>query len=105
MKIQETFTAELTVKTSQKYLLLKSSIESSMEMALKTEQPAIEKVDLFGFRAGSVLADFDIIVTDAEAAKNITTSNIEAAVHAAITTGYFSGISVNTTYLPSVKSK
>ena len=105
MKIQETFTEELKDKSSAKYKSLKSNVESGLETALKQSQPAIEKVEVTGFRAGSVIADFDMIITDTAAAENITANNLQPAVHTAITTGNFTGISVNTTALPTVQGK
>ena len=105
MKIQETFTPALQNKSSAKYQSLKSNVESGLETSLKKTQPAIDKVDVKGFRIGSVIAYYDIIITDAEAAKDISTSDIKSANDKAITTGAFPGITVNTTYLPDVQCK
>ena len=105
MKIQETFTEDLNDKNSVKYKSLKSTVESGLTTSLKNSQPAVDKVDVTGFREGSVIADYDIIITDAEAAQNISASDMKSAVDTAITTGNFIGITVNTTYLPHVQCK
>ena len=105
IKIQDEFTSELTNKSSVKYQSLKSNIESGLKTSLKKIQPAIEHVDVTGFRAGSVIADYHIIVIDANAAENITTAKMQSAVETAVTTSNFTGIAVNTTFLPQVQCK
>ena len=105
MKIQETFTPALQNKSSAKYQSLKSNVESGLETSIKKTQPGVEKVTVTGFRAGSVIADYDIIITDAEAAENISADTMQSAINSAITTATFTGIAVNTTYLPTVQGK
>ena len=86
-----------------RYLTLKSNIEAGLEAALQKTQPAIEKVEVTGFRSGSVIADYNIIITSSAAAVNITVSTIKSAVNTAISSGNFSGIPVNKSYTPPVQ--
>ena len=105
MKIQATFTRALQNKSSAQYQNLKTNLENGLETSLKKSQPGIEKVEVTGFRSGSVIADYNIIVTDENAAANISSDNIQSAVNTAITTGNFSGVAVNTSFIPTVQGK
>ena len=104
MKLQVEFTAELGDTSSSEFKSLATDVEGSLLPELKKTLGAIEAIQVTGFKQGSVIAEYNMIFTD-PTAENLNASDVQTAVHTAVTTGNFTGLNVNTTYLPVVEGK
>lgn len=98
------FTPELKNTSSPAFKSLKKDVEDNLGREIKKNMPAVDKIDVYQFRSGSTVADYNIIVTDAKAAETLNASSVQSAVNTAITSGNLSAsLAVNKTYLPSVE--
>ena len=101
MKIEAQFTPALNDSSSPQFKALADNVGNSLLVELKKSLP-VEAVQVERFKEGSVIAEYNMIFTDPEA-ENVNASSVQDAVHSAVKNGNFSGLSVNTTFLPAVE--
>ena len=104
MKFQKNFTSALNDSTSREFKKLAKQVEDSLIIQLKQTTPWIDSVQVTKFRAGSVVAEYDIIITDPTAADNVLASDVQEAVEMAIRM-WPPDLAVDTSFIPSVRGE
>ena len=79
---------------------MEETIEDGLLQPMTESLQGVKKVDVFGFKDGSVIALFYVFM-DVNAPK-VNVSSMQSAVDYAITTGNFSDLPVDRTYLPVI---
>ena len=98
MKLSMNFTADLKDPNSKLFKETKAKVESGLAAVKKT--PGVADVIVTGFRSGSVIAEFEVVMKPGEKLPEVST--LEAAVSDAIKNGDFSGLPVDKTYVGKI---
>ena len=85
---------------SAEFINLAKSVEDGLLQPLKGSLQGVKDVNVYAFKEGSVVALYNIIM-DVNAPK-VNVSDMQSAVNNAITTGNFTGLPVDKTYLPVI---
>ena len=94
------FTADLNNPNSTQFKSLANDVENALLPPLKKALPSVVDVDVYGFRAGSVIAEYNIVMDpDAPA---VNTSQLKSAVTSVISGGNVTGLNVDTSFVPPV---
>ena len=105
MKMTKEFTPALADTSSAGFKSLAIDVQNALLSNVKATLPSLEAVEVTAFKNGSVVAEYNMIITDPNA-ENVTAAQVSAAVETAITSGNFSGgLAVNTTYVAPVTGK
>ena len=96
------FTADLNDSNSQQFKSLASDVENALLPPLKRSLPGVVDVDVYGFRAGSVIAEYDVVM---DPDVTVSTSQLQSAVTAVISNGNVTGLNVDTSFVPPVQGK
>ena len=96
----ENFTEDLTNPESQHFKSLASDVKNGLLPALKEAMPGVVDVDVYGFRPGSVIVEYKIIMDpDAPA---VNTEQLKSTVTGVISSGNVTGLNVDTSFKPPV---
>ena len=67
---------------------------------IKKNLPDVEDVEVTGFKAGSVIAEYNVILKAGVAVLSV--SRMQSAINNTIKTGTFIGLTIDTSYIPTV---
>ena len=101
LKIAQEFTADLRNTNSATFQTLASQVKENLLPAIKKNVAGVEDIEVTGFSNGSIVADYNIIMS--AGATPVNTSTMQTAVIKTITTGTFTTLAVDTTYRPVVQ--
>ena len=96
------FTEDLNNASSPQFKSLASTVERSLLPPLKVNLPAVEAVQVYNFKEGSVIAEY-FVITAPDAVVNA--SMIQKSVQKTISSGSIENLNVDTDFVPSVESK
>ena len=100
MRIKVNFTQDLNNPQSAGFKNLAESVEDGLLQPLKESVQGVKGVDVYRFKEGSVIALYNVIMD--RDAPTVNVSDMQSAVNNAITTGNFTGLPVDKTYLPVI---
>ena len=95
-----TFTEDLNNSSSSAFFNLANKVEKALLPPLKKALLAVKKIDVYGFKPGSVVAQY-YIITDADT--SVDASQLQSAITSVVTSGNVTGLNVDTTYVPTLK--
>ena len=101
LRLEVNFTAELNDTNSLQFKSLARDVEDSLLPPLRNALPSVSAIDVYGFRPGSVIAQYNIIL-DANAT-SVSPSQLQSAVTSAISIGNITGLNVDTSFTPTVQ--
>ena len=94
------FTVELNNTNSTQFKSLAIQVENALLPPLKRSVPDVVDIDVYAFRPGSVIAQYNIVIDpDAPA---VNSSQLQSAVTNVISSGNITGLNVDTSFTPSV---
>ena len=97
------FTADLNNPNSTQFKSLANDVENALLPPLKRSLPGVVDVDVYGFRAGSVIAEYNVVM-DPDATP-VNASQLKSAVADVISSGNITGLNVDTSFVPPVQGK
>ena len=80
---------------------LARNVEDSLLPPLRNALPSVLAIDVYAFRSGSVIAQYNIIL-DANATE-VSPSQLQSAVTNVISSGNITGLNVDTSFTPTVE--
>ena len=94
------FTADLNNPNSTQFKSLANDVENAILPPLKKALPGVVDVDVYGFRPGSVIAEYYIVMDpDAPA---VNTSRLQSAVTNVISSGNITGLNIDRSFRPNI---
>ena len=102
IKLDATFTEDLNDPTSSEFISLATSVEVALLPELQNSIPTITAVVVTGFTEGSVIAAYNMYITD-PAGASVSADDVGSAVAIAVSTVTIPGVPVDTSYIPQVQ--
>ena len=97
------FTVELNNTNSTQFKSLAIQVENALLPPLKRSVPDVVDIDVYAFRPGSVIAQYNIVMDPDAPAVNV--SQLQSALTNVISSGNITGLNVDTSFVPPVKGK
>ena len=101
MKLNLNFTEDLNNPSSTAFKNLAKSVEDALLAPLQKSVQGIAAVEVYGFRSGSVIAEYNIIMNvDAPA---VDVSNLQSAVQNVVQSGNLTGLDVDPSHVSTIR--
>ena len=101
MKLNLNFTEDLNNPSSTAFKNLAKIVEDALLAPLQKSVQGIAAVEVYGFRSGSVIAEYNIIMNvDAPA---VVVSDLQSAVQNVVQSGNLTGLDVDPSYVSTIR--
>ena len=97
------FTTDLNNPNSPQFKSLANAIKATLLPPLKEALPGVVDVNVYAFKEGSVIAEYNIVMDPDAAAVNA--SRIQSAITRVVSGGNLKELNVDTTFMPHVKGE
>ena len=101
--MNKVFTESLKDSNSDDFKNLKKTVEAKLLPTLRETLPSVVDIDVYAFKRGSTVAEYNIILDDDATAINASTT--QSAVQEIISNGNLTSLNVDTSFVPPIEGK